>query len=149
MKIKFLLVLLVALLLSPSLVSTASATADSGNMTELQTDWRMTAASDATSDGAPISQPSFNASSWYSIRQMPATVLQTLEDNGVYKNLYYGMNLSTEVPHDLWKKDWWYRTTFAAPSGQDGYSLIFKGINYRADIWLNGHKVADHSQVVG
>jgi exo-1,4-beta-D-glucosaminidase len=149
MKIKFLLVLLVALLLSPSLVSTASATADSGNMTELQTGWRMTAASDATSDGAPISQPSFNASSWYSIRQMPATVLQTLEDNGVYKNLYYGMNLSTEVPHDLWKKDWWYRTTFAAPSGQDGYSLIFKGINYRADIWLNGHKVADHSQVVG
>jgi exo-1,4-beta-D-glucosaminidase len=29
------------------------------------------------------------------------------------------------------------------------YSLVFKGINYRADIWLNGHKVATHSQAVG
>lgn len=78
---------------------------------------------------------------------MPATVLQILEDAGAYKDLYYGMNLIT--PGDLWKKDWWYRTTFTAPPGREGYSLIFKGINYRADIRLNGQKVADRSQVVG
>jgi exo-1,4-beta-D-glucosaminidase len=70
-----------------------------------------------------------------------------LEDSGVYKNLYDGMNLA--ALGDLWKQDWWYRTTFSAPAGRDLYSLIFKGINYRADIWLNGHKVADSSQVVG
>jgi exo-1,4-beta-D-glucosaminidase len=29
------------------------------------------------------------------------------------------------------------------------YSLVFKGINYRADIWLNGNNVATHSQAVG
>jgi hypothetical protein len=29
------------------------------------------------------------------------------------------------------------------------YSLIFKGIDYRADIWLNGHKVANRATVVG
>ena len=78
---------------------------------------------------------------------MPATVLQILEENGVYKNLYYGMNLAT--PGDLWKQDWWYRTTFVAPPGREVYSLIFKGINYRADIWLNGHKVANRAAVVG
>ena len=60
---------------------------------------------------------------------MPATVLQILQENGVYKNLYYGMNLAT--PGDLWKQDWWYRTTFTAPPGREVYSLIFKGINYR------------------
>jgi exo-1,4-beta-D-glucosaminidase len=78
---------------------------------------------------------------------MPATVLQVLEDDSVYKNLYQGMNLV--APGDLWKQDWWYRTIFSAPAGRDVYSLIFKGINYRADIWLNGHKIADSSQVVG
>ena len=78
---------------------------------------------------------------------MPATVLQILQENGVYKNLYFGMNLAT--PGDLWKQDWWYRTTFTAPPGRDVYSLIFKGINYRADIWLNGHKVANRATVVG
>ena len=62
-------------------------------------------------------------------------------------DLYSGMNLTT--PGDLWKKDWWYRTTFNAPAGRDAYSLIFKGINYRADVWLNGQKIADKSQAVG
>jgi exo-1,4-beta-D-glucosaminidase len=33
--------------------------------------------------------------------------------------------------------------------GREVYSLIFKGINYRADIWLNGHKVANRATVVG
>lgn len=78
---------------------------------------------------------------------MPATVLQVLEDDGVYQDLYSGMNLTS--PGDLWKKDWWYRTTFTAPAGREVYSLIFKGINYRADIWLNGKKIADKTQVVG
>ena len=91
--------------------------------------------------------PSFDASQWYAAQHMPATVLQILQENGVYKNLYFGMNLAT--PGDLWKQDWWYRTTFTAPAGREVYSLIFKGINYRADIWLNGHKVANRATVVG
>ena len=48
---------------------------------------------------------------------MPATVLETLEDDGVYPNFYYGKNLLEEVPQDLYKQDWWYRTTFTAPAG--------------------------------
>ena len=46
---------------------------------------------------------------------MPATVLETLRENGVYPNLYVGKNLRDEVPQDLYKQDWWYRTTFTAP----------------------------------
>jgi exo-1,4-beta-D-glucosaminidase len=78
---------------------------------------------------------------------MPATVLQVLQDNGVYKDLYFGMNLTT--PGDLWKQDWWYRTAFTAPAGQQTYILTLKGLNYRADIWLNGKKLADSTQAVG
>lgn len=43
----------------------------------------------------------------------------------------------------------WYRTTFTAPAGLTTYRLDFPGINYRADIWLNGHLVADARRVVG
>jgi exo-1,4-beta-D-glucosaminidase len=60
-----------------------------------------------------------------------------------------GMNLLTTVPQDLYKDDWWYRTTFQVPGGQHTFWLEFPGINYRAEIWLNGHFIADDKQVVG
>jgi len=134
-------------LITAILLTQAFASPESSNLTELQNGWRITSADTVSGDEALISQPSYDASQWYPVKRMPATVLQILEDNGVYKNLYYGMNLST--PKNLWKQDWWYRTTFTAPAGRDIYALIFKGINYRADIWLNGHRVADSSQAVG
>ena len=56
---------------------------------------------------------------------MQATVLGILQDAGVYPNLYYGMNLLTEVPQDLYLQDWWYRTTFSAPAGFATYLLDF------------------------
>lgn len=107
----------------------------------------MTSAKNISVDDSQVSLPSFDASQWYAAQHMPATVLQILQENGVYKNLYFGMNVAT--PGELWKQDWWYRTTFTAPAGRETYSLIFKGINYRADIWLNGHKVANRATVVG
>ena len=119
---------------------------ESKNITEISTGWQMISANDVTDDSV-TSKPGYDASKWYPIKHMPATVLQVLEDAGVYPDLYFGMNLST--PGDLWKQDWWYRTTFTVPAGREVYSLIFEGINYRADVWVNGHKVANHSQVVG
>ena len=127
--------------------SIPTAFADSPDITELQSGWRISSASHVSGNEAAVSQPGFNDSKWYVVRRMPATVLQVLQENGVYKNLYYGMNLAS--PGELWKQDWWYRTTFTAPAGREVYSLIFRGINYRADIWLNGHKVANNSQIVG
>jgi exo-1,4-beta-D-glucosaminidase len=132
-----------------ALLLTASLCTAQPSVTELQMGWRMASANNVSADGAVVSQAGFEASKWYTIQKMPATVLQTLVDNGVYKDVYHGMNLETSVPQDLWRHDWWYRTTFTAPSGQEVYSLLFKGINYRADIWLNGHKIADRTQVVG
>ena len=79
----------------------------------------------------------------------PATVLEILQEDGVYPNLYYGMNLITEPPQDLYKQDWWYRTTFQAPANLSRYWLDFPGINYRAEIWLNGKEIADSKQIVG
>jgi exo-1,4-beta-D-glucosaminidase len=47
---------------------------------------------------------------------------------------------------------WWYRKEFTAPAAsaqQDRFWLHFGGINYRAEIWLNGHRIADSTQVAG
>jgi exo-1,4-beta-D-glucosaminidase len=107
----------------------------------------MSSATNVGVDDSLVSQLGFDSSQWYTVQRMPSTVLEVLQENGVYKNLYFGMNLAT--PKDLWKQDWWYRTTFTAPAGREVYLLIFKGINYRADIWLNGHKVANRATAVG
>ncbi len=128
-------------------VASSPANSASPNLIELAESWRLISADQVAADDAAVSSPTFDVSHWYDVRHMPATVLEILQDAGVYKNLYYGMNLAT--PGDLWKKDWWYRTTFTAPTGREVYSLIFKGINYRADIWLNGQLIAERSQLVG
>nr|WP_099248513.1 sugar-binding domain-containing protein [Mycobacterium sp. shizuoka-1] len=116
---------------------------------ELSDGWRLTSAQGLPDDGAAISTNGYDAAAWHPVRRMPATVLQILQDDGVYPNLYYGKNLLDEVPQDLYEQDWWYRTTFTAPDDYPNYVLDFPGINYRAEIWLNGRRVADRTQVVG
>jgi exo-1,4-beta-D-glucosaminidase len=116
---------------------------------ELSSGWRLASTRDVAAAGPDVSRPEFQGSGWHEVRRMPATVLQTLEDDGTYPDLYYGTNLLTEVPQDLYQQDWWYRTTFTAPAGHTTYRLNFPGINYRAEVWLNGHLVAGADQVVG
>ena len=115
---------------------------------ELAENWKLASATEAPSDGAAISVVGYRDSRWHPIHRMPATVLEILQEDRVYPNLYFGKNLLEKVPQDLYKQDWWYRTTFKAPAGEC-YTLEFPGINYRAEIWLNGQKIADTNQVVG
>ena len=117
--------------------------------TVLSDGWRLSSARTVSAGGAVVSAAGYDDSAWVPVRRMPGTVLGILQDAGVYPNLYYGKNLLTEVPQDLYKQDWWYRTTFTAPAGLRTYRLDFPGINYRADIWLNGHRIADSREIVG
>ena len=116
---------------------------------ELATGWSLVSARNVPADGAVLSKPDYKATGWHAIPRMPATVLQTLQADGTYPNLYYGTNLLDHVPQDLYKQDWWYRTTFTAPAGHTTYMLDFPGINYRAEVWLNGHLIAGNTAVVG
>ncbi len=116
---------------------------------ELSQNWTLASAKDVQADGAAVSQPGFQGREWHPIRRMPATVLEILQEDGVYPSLYFGKNMLDNVPQDLWKQDWWYRTVFTAPVGFSNYTFEFPGINYRAEIWINGHKVADSKQIAG
>ena len=114
---------------------------------ELAEGWMLNSADRVRVGGASISTESYDDSAWVPVRRMPGTVLGILQSAGVYPDLYYGTNMQS-VP-ELYKQDWWYRTTFAAPAGFTTYRLGFPGINYRADIWLNGERIADNRQIVG
>ena len=114
----------------------------------LAENWKLMSTKDVQADGATISVSSFKDNKWFPIHQMPATVLQILQEDGIYPDVYVGKNLMEKVPQDLYKQDWWYRTKFKAPvSGF--YTLEFPGINYRAEIWLNGNRIADNKEVAG
>jgi exo-1,4-beta-D-glucosaminidase len=141
-------VIFIALLLLGTGVFPSFAAAENSGRIELVENWKLASATEASADGAVISVAGFKDSRWHPIRRMPATVLEILQEDGVYPNLYFGKNLQEKVPQDLYKRDWWYRTTFKAPAGEC-YTLEFPGINYRAEIWLNGQKIADSKQIVG
>lgn len=79
---------------------------------------------------------------WYDAA-VPGTVLTTLVQQGVYPDPYFGLN-NLVIPDDLCRKDWWYRCSFSLPDEakeRKKAELIFNGINYKADIWLNGNKI--------
>ena len=116
---------------------------------ELADNWTLSPAGGLPSDGAAVSHGDFNVSEWYKVHRMPATVLEILKENDLYPDLYAGKNLRDKVPPDLYKQDWWYRTAFTAPGNRTTYLLDFPGINYRGEIWLNGHLIADSKQIVG
>ncbi|MGZ3440917.1 MAG: glycoside hydrolase family 2 protein, partial [Polyangia bacterium] len=53
--------------------------------------------------------------------------------------------------HSAFAVPWWYRTEFTLPSGFAGERvwLRLEGVSYRAQIWLNGRRVADEKSIVG
>jgi Exo-beta-D-glucosaminidase Ig-fold domain/Glycosyl hydrolases family 2/Glycosyl hydrolases family 2, TIM barrel domain/Beta-galactosidase jelly roll domain len=107
---------------------------------------------------------------WFPVK-VPCTVLTGLVANEVYPSPYIGMNNMlipdasdsfnrqyhlerfSHLPNDPnpWKKPYWYRTVFSIPDHDKGkfFQLVFKGINYRAEVWLNGLLIADSAQMVG
>jgi hypothetical protein len=100
--------------------------------------WRMIPAPGIKSDGATISQSTYNAHDWMPAT-VPGTVLTTMIDRGIYPDPDYGLN-NLAIPETLNKQDYWYRTEFRVPNSARGQrlTLTFEGINYEAAVWLNG-----------
>ena len=90
--------------------------------------------------GSVVSTPKFKAEAWYAA-MVPGTVLTTLVNNKVYPEPLYGENMR-QIPESLNKTSYWYRTTITVPAAYKGRHvwLHFAGINYSAEIWVNGHQ---------
>jgi mannosylglycoprotein endo-beta-mannosidase len=111
--------------------------------------WQMVQIEKAQADGEQISQPGFSTRTW-SAATVPGTVLTNLVANGVYPDPYHGANNAheTNLIPDISQTGakfytYWFRTEFTAPASFQGRRvwMKFDGINYQADIWLNGRLV--------
>ena len=104
--------------------------------------WEM--ADDATliESGKSVFDLSLDTSEWYNAT-VPGTVLTTLVEQGVYPDPYFGLN-NMAIPDTLCRTEWWYRNIFELPlsaAQQKRIRLAFDGINYIAEVYLNGHRL--------
>ncbi len=119
----------------------------SAQVIPLTTGWRAKKASDVTSDGRQLTMEDPDLSGWLNAT-VPGTVLTTLVNNGLMPDPWYGMN--NELIPDIWDEGrdyytYWFFTRFTSESLDSTKQvwLSFRGINYRADIYLNGHLLTE------
>ena len=113
------------------------------NPTCISSNWQLQAASKITQPADAISQADFTADGWLPAT-VPGTVLTSLVNDRIYPEPLYGENNRPDkIPESLSRESWWYRTTFIVPDNYVGKKiwLNFDGINYSADIWVNGRMV--------
>ncbi|MCL1499337.1 glycosyl hydrolase 2 galactose-binding domain-containing protein [Xanthomonas nasturtii] len=105
--------------------------------------WQLAAAPDlGSATGATLSRGDAAGGSAWRVATVPGTVLTTLVDRGVYPDPDIGLN-NMAIPESLSRQDWWYRSSFALPADAHGkrLELLFNGINYAGEIWVNGTQV--------
>jgi len=103
--------------------------------------WRIQRDSLVTADGSTISKPRFHADDWLPAT-VPGTVLSSYLDDGAIPDPNYGRN-QLEISDSFFYADFWYRDEFIAPVATQGRHLWlnFDGINWKADVFLNGEKL--------
>jgi exo-1,4-beta-D-glucosaminidase len=113
-----------------------------------------------------ISTTQYAPKGWLAVA-VPTTVVAAQVKNKILPDPYSGMNLRSfpgvtypigsnfsniaMTPDSPYAASWWYRKTFAVPPSYKGKTiwLKFNGINYRANIWLNGKQIANSNDVAG
>jgi exo-1,4-beta-D-glucosaminidase len=116
--------------------------------------WEIQSSAKAQEGGATISSAGFATRGWYPVSGR-ATVMAGLLENGTYPNVFYSDNLRAVAEPDssgsLFVIPWWYRAAFTLVKGARGARTLLRlnGVIARADVWLNGHEVADDATVAG
>ena len=132
----------------------------------LNTNWEIQSSCVAKATGEQISAPGFDGKGWHKTT-VPNTVVGALVDDKTYPDPTYGTNLKNlpgmnyssatffalqDMPEDSpFRCSWWWRKEFNLPSSAAGkhLALHFPGINYRANVWVNGKRIAEAKDVVG
>jgi hypothetical protein len=103
--------------------------------------WRLQRASLVNGDGKKLSQPGFDDKAWIAAT-VPATVLMSYLNVGAVPDPNYADN-QLMISESFFYSDFWYRNEFAVPASFQNKHLFlnFDGINWKADIFMNGHKL--------
>lgn len=111
----------------------------------LNQNWKAKRAMEVVADGSQISSPSWQPVGWMEAI-VPGTILTTLLHNKQIPDPFFGLN-NTKIPDVyLTGRDYytyWFLTDFELPAFGEGDQvwLNFRGINYFAEIFLNGKRV--------
>jgi exo-1,4-beta-D-glucosaminidase len=136
----------------------------SSSSTPLRDHWALQSSCVTQARGEQISTAGFAAKGWHAAA-VPSTVVAALVADKTYPDPAVAMNLRSlpgvgypigemfatmAMPEGSpFRCSWWYRTEFPAPRAGGKTWLHFDGVNYRANIWLNGHQIADSATVAG
>ncbi|MCU4176143.1 glycosyl hydrolase 2 galactose-binding domain-containing protein [Carboxylicivirga sp. N1Y90] len=116
---------------------------------KLNEGWEISSSAKVDQSGESISLTEYETQDWVK-GNIPATVMSILRQNGQYSDLYFGKNFEN-VDKSIFQVPWWYRKNFTVADVKNGehYQLRFEGLNYKANIWLNGKLIADSSKIEG
>jgi exo-1,4-beta-D-glucosaminidase len=115
---------------------------------DLTRGWQIQSSAVATDTGAAVSQPGYSTAGWLPISQ-PETLMAGLVENGRYPDIFRSNNLAA-VDAGQFKVNWWYRDQIWLRPRADKHSfLVMNGVVGRANLWVNGTKIADQAQLQG
>ena len=98
--------------------------------------WKLRRASLVQADGVALSGPSYDDGAWMSAT-VPGTVLASFVNAGAVADPAFADNqfLGSD---SYFRSPFWYRDTFEAHPDSERQFLHFDGINWKADVYLNG-----------
>ena len=134
--------------------------------TLLRQGWAIQSSAEVRDTGAALSAPGYETRGWYTAA-VPSTVFHALVQSRIYPDPYTAMNLRSVAgvaypigfnfsnapmpPESPFRRSWWYRSEFKLAPQSKGKTvwLGFDGINFRANLWLNGRQIASSDQFAG
>ena len=132
----------------------------------LREGWELQTSAKVEEKGELISTAAFAPKGWHTAT-VPTTVVAALVKDKTLPDPFPGMNLrsfpgvnypiganfsniamASDSPYAV---SWWYRKAFTIPAAYKGKTiwLKFNGINYRANLFLNGKQIAKSDDVAG
>ena len=150
---------------APETSQPSASSAAAGKMI-LQDHWALQSSAKFEAKGEVVSTAAFTPRGWHDVT-VPTTVVAALVKDKTLPDPFFAMNLREFAgvtypvggnfsniamePDSPYAASWWYRKQFVAPASYAGKTvwLNFKGVNYRANIWLNGKQIADSNDVAG
>src|ERR1700683_2032785 len=132
----------------------------------LREHWTLQSSAKVEAKGEIVSTAAFVPKGWHNAT-VPTTVVAALVADKTLPDPFFATNLrqfpgvtypiganfsnTAMMPDSPSAVSWWYRNRFAAPASYAGKTvwLNFKGINYRANVWLNGKQTASSNDIGG
>ena len=122
------------------LVAQKQKPAKDGKMYLNRGNWKISREPQANADAEDISKVGFDDNAWIPAT-VPGTVAGSYFNAGAIADIRYDDDQLC-ISESWFNSDFWYRNEFDVPEEFDGKTLLlnFDGINWKADVYVNGNK---------